>query len=319
MDLTRRQFMAAAAGVLAASALPAAANDDPVIDAHIHVWELDALNPPWLANAQPILRRRYMEEEYRKATEGVNVARAVYVEIAERPDRQAAEAEFVVDLIRARRMPLAAAVIGGDPSADHFAEHIRRFAKTPEVKGVRHGLRKGHEADAKFIAGVQLMGELGLSFDLVHGGELLEGAAKLVDACPGTRFILDHCAYGNPDWFDPATMNDPALSAHRRTWEDGIAALADRKQVACKISGVAEQTRGAVDAGRLAQVVERCLERFGEDRVLFGSNWPVCLRSITLAGWHRAVDQITANRPAAFRRKLFHDNAARWYRLTEKE
>jgi L-fuconolactonase len=301
------------AAALGATALAAEPAGLATIDTHIHVWDLEALNPPWLAGARPILRQRYMAAEYAEATAGLNLTSAIYVEIAERPQRQLAEAQFVLALIDERRMPLSAAVIGGDPAADGFSDYIRRFAKEARVKGLRQALRKGAAADEKFIAGVSLLGELGLSFDLVLGGAGLDDAVRLVDACPGTTFILDHCAYGNPDWFD-AGADDPAV-ARRAAWERGIAALAGRRNIACKISGVAEQTRLPVDAGRLAPVVEHCLAHFGEDRVLFGSNWPVCLISITLADWHAAVDQITASRPAAFRRKLFHDNAVKWYRL----
>jgi L-fuconolactonase len=106
------------------------------------------------------------------------------------------------------------------------------------------------------------------------------------------------------------------MKDRRRIWEDSIAALAQRKHVICKISGVAEagDPKDAV-AEKIAPVVNRCLDAFGEDRVIFASNWPVCLNALTFARWVNVVRQITAPRGVAFQHKLFHDNAARFYKL----
>lgn len=303
--------------LLAAAALPALAGADvpepaaPVLDAHIHVWDLKALNPPWLAKAGDVLNRRYMGQEYREATAGTGVRRAVYVEIAEAPEKRAAEARFVLDLIAGGSTPIVAAVIAGDPAAEGFADYVTEFAKSPAIKGLRCAYRRDAERDEKYLAGVRLLGKLGLSLDVALGAEGLAGVARLAAACPDTRIVLDHCGYGNPDWYDGQRKENPA----RKTWEAGIAALAEQKNVACKISGVAEQSRGKVSAERLAGIVNACLGRFGDERVLWGSNWPVCLRAITLRAWLDAVRTIIRGRDKSLERKLMHDNAERWYRL----
>ncbi len=313
MDMSRRGFVGGVAGLMASVAAGRAASpgvgDDPVIDAHIHIWDLQTLNPPWLANAPQVLRQKYMAAEYRNATEGLNVAKAVYVEIAESPQRQPTEAEFILEQIRSGRTSIVAAVIGGDPAAGSFAGHIRRFAQSTQIKGVRCSLRNGAAGDKKFFSGVHLLGELGLSFDLVLAADLLDEAARLVAASPKTLFILDHCGSGNTAWYDHAG------DQRCRAWEKGITALAQHENVACKISGVAEQSQGEPTVERLRPVVEHCLTSFGDDRVMFASNWPVCLRTISLADWLRRVRQIVAPRGKALARKLFHDNAVRWYRL----
>lgn len=320
MKLSRRDFVAGTFGLACLSAvekLPAAdpQADFPIIDTHIHIWDLKQLNPPWLATAPPVLRRVWLPEHYRQATAGLNVVGAVYVEIAEAPERRRPEAQFITDLIASQTSPVVAAVIAGDPAAEEFAQYIRHFAKAPGVRGIRFRYPAGAEADPKLLSGVRLLGELGLGFDLVMGAEKLAGAAKLAAACPDTRFILDHCAYGNPDWYNPQDRDNAALATQRKTWEEGIALLAERPNVACKISGVAEQSRHEITPQRLEPVVEYCLKRFGEDRAIFGTNWPVCLKAIPLADWVAAVRQITAGRGQAFQRKLFHANAVKWYRL----
>ena len=313
MKVSRRGFVAGVAGFAALSATGAAPEvsggvDQAVIDTHIHIWDLKTLNPPWLTTAPQVLRQKYMAEEYRKATEGLNIKRAVYVEIAEAAHRQVAEAEFIIELIRSKTAHIVAAVIGGDPAADSFPQYVRRFSRTPQVKGVRCPLRKDFASDEKCIKGMRLLGELGMSFDLVLGADLLEEAARLAELCPQTQFILDHCGSGSAQWYEDGARQ-------RQAWEKGLASLAEKKNVVCKISGVAEQSEGEGSAARLRPVVEQCLARFGEDRVLFASNWPVCLRAITIAQWLRAVQQIAGQHPEGRARKLFHDNAVRWYRL----
>ncbi len=134
-------------------------------------------------------------------------------------------------------------------------------------------------------------------------GELAD-AAKLIDACPGTRFVLDHC--GNAD----------VQARDRSGWERDIAAVARRRNVVGKVSGVVAGARpGRWAAEDLGPVVRHTLAVFGPDRVMFGGDWPVCLAAATLAQWVNALKEIVASRKAEEQRKLFHDNAVRFYGL----
>ena len=139
--------------------------------------------------------------------------------------------------------------------------------------------------------------------------------AKIADTCPDTRFILDHC--GNPDLrlFNPREQ-EVALVAKRLQWQEGIAALAKRKNVVCKISGIVEGAALKPTAERAAPPINFCLDAFGPERVMFSGNWPVCLRTATLAEWVDLLKQVVGNRPVEEQRKLFHDNAAAFYGLT---
>jgi predicted TIM-barrel fold metal-dependent hydrolase len=143
-----------------------------------------------------------------------------------------------------------------------------------------------------------------LSFDLcVRATELLD-AAKLVDACPDTRFILDHC--GNAD-----------VSAKDQTqWQRDLAELAKRKNLVCKVSGIVKTARpGAWTPDDLAPVINHTLDCFDSNRVLFASDWPVCTLTASLAQWVEALRTITANRKPEEQRKLFYDNAVQFYRI----
>jgi predicted TIM-barrel fold metal-dependent hydrolase len=324
MHIPRRTFIGGVVGSLAALGTHGGLHADepeqggrgPIIDTHVHVWDLERFRLPWLDRAGDRLNRSYSPADYAKATEELNLAKAVYVEVAVRPEQREAEADYVVDLCKAKAGPFVAAVIGGNPASEAFAPLVRRFKGSPIVKGVRASYPRGAADDKRFVAGVRLLGELGMSFDLLLGSDLPGEAAKLVEACPGTRFVLDHC--GNPDvkWYADANAADAKARAARERWEQGVAELAGRANVVCKISGVAESGEdGRVTADVVRPVVNHCLDRFGDERVIFASNWPVCLRTISLAGWVGVLREVVRGRGAGFERRLFHENAARFFGL----
>lgn len=342
MKIDRRSFLAGAAGTagaavglnlsagLARNRCLGGADDGaerrgqlPIVDTHQHLWDLSKLRLPWLAPGGP-LTRSYLMEDYLAATEGLNVVKAVYMEVAVADDMLAEEARLVVDLCRRGEGPTVAAVIGGRPAADNFRDYILQFKDSPYVKGVRHILPAGQAQlwrQASMVAGIELLGELGMSFDLCMPADLMSEAIGLVDRCPQTQFILDHCGNADPVAF----MSDARRQAARtdrppqhqpEQWRRQIAQLAERSNVVCKISGiVARAPKETWVADDLAPIVNHCLEVFGPDRVMFASDWPVCTRAASLRQWVEALRQIVADRPEADRRKLFVENAVRLYRL----
>jgi len=145
--------------------------------------------------------------------------------------------------------------------------------------------------------------------------ELADGT-RLVDQCPDTRFVLDHCGNADPRWFGTASDGAESPIRAREQWKRDLAEVAKRKNVVCKISGiVARVTPGVWAADDLAPIVNHCLDEFGPDRVVFASDWPVCTLGATLAEWVGALKQIVAGRPREEQRKFFHDNAQRFYEL----
>jgi L-fuconolactonase len=232
------------------------------------------------------------------------------MEVDVEPAQQAEEAAYVIDLCERPDNPMAAAVIGGRPAAPGFRDYLARCRETPHVRGVRqvlHGASTppGYCLAPEFVRGIRLLGELGLSFDLcMRAAELADGV-KLVDACPETRFILDHC--GNPS----------VQAEDRSQWEADLGALAARPNVVCKVYGIVASARpGAWTPEDLAPIVDRVLAEFGPDRVFFGGDWPVCTLTATFGQWVEALRRIVRNRSDEENRKLFHDNAARFYRLS---
>lgn len=305
--LHRRDFLASAAAALA----PQAPTMIPVIDTHQHLWDPKTTKQSWRTPGG-VYDAPFTIKEYAAATAGLNVVQAVYMEVnVDEPTIQN-EADELVATCKAGTTVTKAAVLGGRPAAEGFAKYAAQFKGSPYVKGLRQCLHvdttpAGFCLQPAFVKGVQLLGDLGLSFDLVVRPMELPDFAKLVKLCPGTRFILDHC--GNP--------NAKFTSAETQPWKAGLSQMAENKNVVCKVSGIAVNgfEKGKWGATELAPFVTATLDAFGPDRVMFGGDWPVLVAVGSYADWLNALKTIVANRPAAEQEKLFSKNAAAVYGL----
>jgi hypothetical protein len=224
VDTTRRQFLVSTAGAALAagswieedsSAAAAAEEAIEIIDTHQHLWDLRRLRLPWLQPGGE-LTRSFLLSDYLQAARGLKIVKAVYMEVDVEAAQLIEEARYVIELCRRPAGPTVAAVIGARPAEDSFFAYIRRFQDSPYVKGVRRILRNAEQiADPKLAAGLRLLGELGMSFDLCVPPQLLGEGAKLVDRCPGTRFILDHCGNADPLAFKPPGSKLPRAPQHQ--------------------------------------------------------------------------------------------------------
>jgi L-fuconolactonase len=284
----------------------------PVIDTHQHLWDLNRFRLPWHAGDEVAsLRKTFWLPEYRAATEGLNIVKSVYMEVDVAVDQQTLEADTILELCANPANAMAGAVISGRPAAKEFAEYIRPYAKNRFLKGVRQVLHgpstpQGYCLQPQFVDSVKLLGDLGLRYDLCMRPGELHDAVKLVDQCPQTRFVVDHC--GNMS----VTSTDENV---RQLWQQGMRELAARPNTVCKISGIVVTASEQWTPDDLAPNMNFSMDTFGEDRVLFAGDWPVCTLRATFRQWLTALQTIVANRSEAFRRKLFHDNAVKFYDL----
>jgi predicted TIM-barrel fold metal-dependent hydrolase len=285
-------------------------DEGPIVDTHLHLWDLTRFELPW-TKGNKTLGRSFLMEDYERAIAGLPVVKAVYMEVDVRPDQQLDEAHAMAALSEEGKTVMKAAVVSGRPASPDFPAYLEKISARRAIKGMRQILHGGETpagfcTQQEFIRGVQLLGEAGLSFDLcMRAGELLDGV-KLVDACPKTRFIVDHC--GNM----PVTSTDAGL---REKWRKGIREFAQRERVVCKISGIVASAAENWKPADLAPIVNEVLEAFGPDRVMFAGDWPVCTLRASFRQWVEALQEIVAQRPLAERRKLFHDNAVKFYGL----
>ena len=229
-----------------------------------------------------------------------------------------AEAEFVAGLCGADDNPMAGAVIGGSPGEEGFRAYIDHFKDNDFIKGVRQVLHvpqaePGRCLQERFVRDVQYLGEIGLSFDLCLRPSELGDAVGVVDQCPDTRFIVDHCGNADPQIVNGAAKRDPIHT--KEQWQRDMAALGEREHVVCKISGIIARAPAGWSADTLGPTVDHCLDSFGPDRVVFGGDWPVCNFGASLGAWVAALREIVSGRPEEEQAKLLAGNAERLYGL----
>ena len=314
MPSTRREFLQgaiASGAIMAGSHVTDAAEQPakmPIVDTHQHLWDLTRFKLPWIQKESP-LARSFVMKDYQAAVMGLNVVKAVYMEVDVDPAQQPAEADYVTDICRRGKSPTVAAVVSGRPAAADFAKYLDRFKGNTYIKGIRQVLHgPGNPAGfclaANFMRGIRLLGERGLSFDLCLRSTELRDGIKLAQACADTRFILDHCGNANVQAKD------------RTQWRRDMTEFAKCTNVVCKVSGIVASARpGKWSADDLAPIVNHTMDAFGPERVMFGGDWPVCTLAASFRQWVEALKTIVRNRPEADQRKLFHDNAVRFYGL----
>ena len=321
---SRREILRSAAGmallpvILSTAETSAVEVEKPlIIDTHQHLWDLTKIKLPWVEHAGALYNQNYRSEEYIEATRGLNV-KAVYMEVDSPADQRGIEAEYAIDLCRSKTKPTIAAVIGASPADAGFGEFVKRFKATGFLRGIRQVLHSSATPSGtclkdEFVRGIQFLGNQELSFDLCMRTSELSDGLKLSQLCPDTRLIVDHCGNADPVAFlaDPPADMKPGHDVE--AWKRDMAALAKRPNVICKISGIVARAPEVWAAEMLAPIVNHCLDTFGPDRVVFGGDWPVCLKRTSLVNWIEALRQIIAPRPAIERQKLWAENARRIY------
>ncbi len=282
--------------------------DFPIVDAHVHLWDPRHFRMGWL-DGNATLDRPYGLAEYREHTAGVAVEAMVYLQVEVAPAYGLLEARWAAE--RAAEDPRLRAIVAWAPV--EFGDQARAYldalvAMSPLVKGVRRLIQGEPDPEfclrPRFVRGVQLLAEYGLSFDLCITHEQLPSVIRLVEQCPDAAFVLDHI--GKPDIKDH--LLDP--------WRERIATLAEHPNVMCKLSGmVTEADHAAWTPDDLAPYVAHVLAAFGEDRVMFGGDWPVAFQATTYPRWVATLDDLTATLSSGAKRKLWAENARRFYRL----
>lgn len=287
-----------------------------IVDTHLHTWNLSYLHLPWLKGASPFLNRNYSEEDYLDASGGEDIRQAVYVEVAAAPEERVKENHVAAKMCSSPGSLINGAIISGDLEATNFPDYLAANGGS-WLKGVRQVLNlpsspPGRCLGATFAENVRYLGKNDLLFEACLRCEELGDLVTLARKCPHTRIVLDHM--GNVDADRIANPHPtPADQTYADNWRRDIEDLAALDNVFCKISGLS--TAGRCTAGPLRPAVTFAIEAFGENRVLFGGNFPVCNLSTGLYPWIEALMEITEPYGEEFQQKLFSLNAIRIYHL----
>ncbi|MBN9244313.1 MAG: amidohydrolase [Mesorhizobium sp.] len=277
-----------------------------IVDTHLHLIDKTALRYPWLAGV-PALDRDFSQEEYALEARRAGIEAALFMEVDVDAADIAAELAYVEGLAKAPGSLVRGAIVSCRPEEAGFAAWLETVRKSAFVKGFRRVLHVVPDDVCErplFRENVRRIAGSGLTFDLCVLPRQMKQAMALVDAAPDVRFVLDHC--GVPDIKGDA----------RHPWKEQIAEMAKRPNVAGKISGVvAYADPGTWTVETLRPYVEHTIESFGWDRVVWGSDWPVCTLGGGLLGWVAATHALLEGTSETERTKLLSGNAKRLWRL----
>jgi L-fuconolactonase len=271
------------------------------IDAHQHFWRYNANRDRWITDEMVALKKDFLPEHLIPELK----ASSILGSIAVQTDQSEAETDFLLDL--AERHEVIQGVVGWvDMCAGNVAERLERFARFPKLCGFRHIAQaepSGFLLREDFLRGISCLGEFGFTYDVLIYEKQLPAAIELVSRFPDQLFVLDHIA-------------KPLIRERRYLpWGRFVKMLAENPNVYCKISGlVTEADWKQWRASEFKPYLDVVFEAFGVERLMFGSDWPVCLLA---AGYNQVVELIadyTRDLAAAEREKIFGLNAAHFYK-----
>jgi len=278
-----------------------------IIDTHQHLWDLNQFSYSWCKTI-PVLNRSFLIRDYIDATSELDIDKTVHVEADVDEPFMLQETRHVLALADRDDNPICGVVAAARPEHSGFKDYLDQIAGNQRLKGIRRILHTQPDEIGKsdqFIRNVGALADYGLSFDICVRADQLPIAINLVRANPKVSFILDHC--GVPSIKEGEI--DP--------WRGYIKEISGLPNVACKVSGIvvySDHENWTRDD--LHPFVDHVIDCFGWDRVMFGSDWPVCTQAASLKRWVDALLLLTENADDSSRRKLFHDNAERIYRLS---
>jgi len=272
------------------------------IDAHQHFWKYDATEYPWIG-AGTVLERSWMPEDLRPILEGAGMAGCVAVQA--RQSRE--ESRWRLDW--AEEHSWMRGVVGWvDLRSERVDEELGELTGRRGLVGVRHVVQDEVDEDflggGAFCRGVGKLAGYGLAYDLLIYARQLESAVRMVERFPEQRFVIDHLA-------------KPEIRLGKlEGWREWMKEMGKFPQVMCKVSGMVTEARvGDWKAEDLRPYMEVVLEVFGVDRLMFGSDWPVCLLAADYGRVLGVVEGALEGFSVVDRAKIFGGNALRFYGL----
>jgi predicted TIM-barrel fold metal-dependent hydrolase len=277
-----------------------------IIDTHLHVVDPRALDYPWLAGV-PALNQAWPYTAYELEARRCGISQTLHMEVDVAPERIEDESHYVKTLAARPGSLISGAIASCRPEEADFTAYLERQRHNPLIKGFRrvlHVMPDELSTQPLFRDNIARLSSSGLTFDLCVLPRQLPHAMALADLAPDVTFILDHC--GVPDIKGDA----------RQPWQDSITELAKCPNVVAKISGVvayADPESWVTET--LRPWVEHTVASFGWDRVVWGSDWPVCTLGGGLLAWVAATHALLEGSSDDEKRKLLSGNAKRIWSL----
>ncbi|MBB3207854.1 L-fuconolactonase [Rhodopirellula rubra] len=275
-----------------------------LIDSHHHLWAYDPSEYDWISDEMSVLKQDFLAPQLREIASDNNIDGFISIQARQ----SIAETRDLLQI--ASTEPLIRGVIGWVPFADSdVPAAIEEFADNATLKGFRHVVQD--EPDDRFLdgaefnAGIRSLAGRDLVYDLLVFPKQLPAAIDFADRHSDIPMVLDHIA-------------KPAIEAGKldEKWRTDFCELARRDHVCCKFSGVATEVRDeSWSVETIRPYWDVALEAFGTERLMYGSDWPVCLLATEYTRWLSAVRELAAPLSEAERERFFAGNATKVYRL----
>lgn len=277
----------------------------PIVDGHLHVWDIDRWYYPWLDDV-PFLKRTFLLEDYDRATAELTIEKMVFVQCEIEPSKYQEEVEWVSELAEQKDGRIKG-IVSYCPleKGEAVRPELDWLTTNPRVKGIRRIVQFEEDLEfalrPDFVRGVNLLAEYGLTFDLCIDYRHTKIAAQFVDLCPSVPMVLDHI--GKPGIAEG--LLDP--------WREEIKELARRPNLWCKTSSLAtEADHQNWTLEDLRPYTDAIFEAFGVERCFFAGDWPV---STMAASYPTCVETLKAlsGVSGSEEKLLFHDNCQTFY------
>ncbi len=274
-----------------------------IIDTHQHFWKYNPVEFDWIDDEMEVIRRDFLPENLKETLSGTGVTGVISVQARQCLE----ETDWLLEL--ASRQGFIQGVIGWLPLAhEQIAPLLEKYVQNPWLKGVRHVVQG--EPDPEFILGkafnrgVDMLRGHGLIYEILIFEHQLPNAIRFADRHPEQPFVLDHIA-------------KPKIRTNEiANWRRYLKELAKREQVSCKISGMVTEAEFLNwTPEQLHPYLETVLDAFGPSRLMFGSDWPVCLVATSYSGWLSLVRNALSGLSEEEQDQIFYRNAMRIYRL----
>ena len=273
-----------------------------VIDAHQHFWKYDPVKDSWITDEMSVIKRNFLPADLKPILQKNKVDGCVAVQA----DQSDYETEFLISLTK-DNLFIKGVVGWVDLRANNLEEKLAYFSGFPVVKGFRHivqGEPKGFLLNPKFIQGVRKLAKFNFTYDLLVYHHQLEEAIAFVRQLPEVKIVIDHIA-------------KPSIKTKEKThWELNMAAIGTLNNVHCKISGmVTEADWKNIRYDDFEPYLDEVFEIFGTKRLMYGSDWPVCLLAASYEQQFSIVQQYISKLSAAEKQQVLGENAETFYNL----
>jgi len=272
------------------------------IDAHLHFWKFDSVRDSWITEDMAVIRKNFLSKGFKPLL----IQNGFIGCVAVQANNSEGETDFLIEL--AKQNSFIKGVVGWvDLQSDAIDERLEHYSRFTVLKGFRH-ISQAEEDRAlmlqpSFVNGIAALMKYGFTYDLLIVPDQLGFAKELVALFPEQKFVIDHIAKPN--------IKNGILDG----WQDDIYSIAQNQNVCCKISGLVTQANRTWIRDDFIPYLKVVVEAFGFDRILFGSDWPVCLLAASYNQTFGLLKDFFSSFTSEQQQQFFAQNAIQFYNL----